>query len=72
VRHRARKSPQILAECHKRKQRTGSVFAGPPAKHASMRCSVWELDHKNIVVPIPSVLCPSRRRVLCVKLLSER
>jgi len=65
------KIPQILAECHKRKQRTGSVFAGPPAKHASMRCSDLRLDHKNIIVPVPSVLRPSWGRVICVKLLSE-
>ena len=45
--------------CHKRKVRTGAVFAGSPAKHASTRCSEWRLDHKNIIVPIPSALRPS-------------
>ena len=54
------RSPQNLAECHKRKQRTGCVLAGYPAKHASMRCSVMRLDHKDIIVPIPSLLRPSR------------
>ena len=65
------RSPRNLARCHNRKQRTSSVFAGPPAKHASMRCSVWRLDHKNIIVLIPSVQRPSPGHVICVKLLSE-
>jgi len=59
------------AECHKRKQRLGSVLTGAPAKHASMRCWGTRLDRKTIIVPIPSVSRPAERRVICVKLISE-
>jgi hypothetical protein len=53
---------ELMAECHKRQWRRGSVFAGRPATDPAPLCSRMQLDHVIIMSGISFSKRPHRPR----------